>query len=244
LSRPRPDGKVRIVPSLLAADFADLRREAAGVASAGADWMSVDVMDGHFVPNLSFGPDAVRALRRGPGRFWLDAHLMVDSPELFGPVFARAGADWVIIHVEACPEPGPLLRRLRRMGVGVGLAVKPKTPVERLLGHLGDLDLALVMSVEPGFGGQAFMARMLPKIRRLRQAIDRRRLPVWLQVDGGVDLDAASAAAAAGADVLVAGSAVFRAKKDRRAVVRAMRAAAQRAFELGVRSRRHAEGSA
>ncbi len=228
--RPAPNGKVEIVPSLLAADFADLGRDLKPLVRAGARWASVDVMDGHFVPNLSFGPDVVTALRRKTRGVYLDAHLMLDNPEKFGPIFARAGADWVTIHLEACRRPRPLLRRLRRMGVGVGLAIKPKTPAEGLLKYLEDIDLALVMTVEPGFGGQGFIAGMLPKIRRIRREIDRRKLPVWLQVDGGIDRDSVVRAAAAGADSLVAGSAVFKAK-DPAAAMRRLGRLAAKAFK-------------
>ncbi|MFH1725610.1 MAG: ribulose-phosphate 3-epimerase [Elusimicrobiota bacterium] len=229
--RPRPDGRVRIVPSLLAADFAAVGRDLAPLAAAGARWASVDVMDGHFVPNLSFGPDLVRALRRKAG-VYLDAHLMVDAPGMFGPLFAGAGADWVTFHVEACRRPRPLLRRLRSLGVGVGLAVKPGTPADALIRYLEDVDLALVMTVEPGFGAQEFLVDMLEKIRAVRRAIDRRRLPVWLQVDGGVNAGTAPLVAAAGADSIVAGTAVFRAK-DPVAAMRALQKSAQRAFDGG-----------
>lgn len=234
MSRPLPNGKVRIVPSLLGADFAALRRELAPLTAAGGDWASVDVMDGHFVPNLSFGADVVRALRRktpaAGRRLWLDAHLMVSDPAFFGPMFASAGADWVVFHLEACRDPRPLLRKLRRSGTGVGLAIKPKTPARALLPYLKDVDLALVMTVEPGFGGQSFRASMMPKLRALRRWIDERRLPVWLQVDGGIAPKTVKEAAAAGADSLVAGTAVFRAGSPVSAL-RSLRRAAQRAFE-------------
>ncbi len=227
--RPLPNGRVEVVPSLLAADFAALRRDLKPLVAAGTRWASVDVMDGHFVPNLSFGPDVIPALRKGR-KVYLDAHLMVDDPKAFGPVFAKAGADWVTVHLEACRKPRPLLRRLRRMGVGVGLAIKPKTPAEALIPFLPDIDLALVMTVEPGFGGQGFIRRMLPQIRKIRQAIDARGLKVWLQVDGGINLDSIAAAAEAGADSLVAGSAIFGASNPV-AELRRLERVAQEAFQ-------------
>ncbi len=227
--RPLPNGKVRIVPSLLAADFADLSSSLSPLVKAGARWASVDVMDGHFVPNLSFGPEAVRDLK-DRGRVFLDAHLMVENPERFGPLFARAGADWIMFHVEACRNPRPLLKKLRGLGVGVGLAIVPKTPVSALLKHLDFIDLALVMTVEPGFGGQSFMADMMPKVRALRRAIDAKGLKVWVQVDGGINKSSVERAAAAGADSLVAGSAVFKAGRPVFAL-RELERLAQEAFD-------------
>lgn len=227
--RPSPNGGVEIVPSLLAADFANLHRDLRPLVAAGVRWVSVDVMDGHFVPNLSFGPDVIVALRKGPN-VYLDAHLMVDNPATVAPLFAKAGADWVTFHLEACPHPRPLLRRLKKMGVGVGLAIKPRTPVRALLPYLDDIDLALVMTVEPGFGGQGFMSSMLPKIRKIRNALDRSKRKAWLQVDGGINRDSVVLAAEAGADSLVAGSAVFNARRPESAH-RALLKAARKAFK-------------
>lgn len=224
--RPLPDGQVRVVPSLLAADPGALRASLSRVASAG--WCSLDVMDGRFVPNLSYGPDVLRALDGCGAR--IDAHLMVEDPETYGPVFAKAGADWVVFHAESCPKPLPLLRRLRRMGVGAGLALKPRTPASAVLPWLDELDLVLVMTVEPGFGGQSFMERMLPKIRALRSAIDRSGRKVWLQTDGGIGPKTAPLAAGAGSDSLVSGTGVFGAA-DPLAALRTMRRSAQEAFD-------------
>jgi len=217
-----------VVPSLLAADPGALRRDISRVAAGGARWATLDVMDGHFVPNLSYGPQVMAALRQGT--MMLDAHLMVEDPQKYGPIFAKAGADMVIFHIEACPRPLRLARRLRAAGSGVGLGVKPGTPASKLIPFLPDIDLALVMMVEPGFGGQAFMPSMLPKVRLLREAIDRKGLKVWLAVDGGINVKAAPLAAAAGADCLVAGSGIF-AAKDPVDAMRSIGEAARKEFD-------------
>ena len=196
-----------IVPSLLAGDLARLGAQLDTVKAAGCSWVSVDVMDGHFVPNLSFGPDFVKlAKARG---FFVDAHLMVSNPLDVAPWFAEAGSDIVTVHLEAVPDAKAALKAVRALRVKAGLAVKPKTPVDGLIAALAECDLALVMTVEPGFGGQSFMSDMMPKVAALRAAIEVRRLDCWIQVDGGINAVNISAAAAAGADSLVAGSAVF-----------------------------------
>ncbi|MBI5241287.1 MAG: ribulose-phosphate 3-epimerase [Elusimicrobia bacterium] len=219
---------VDVVPSLLSADFSRLAAELRRVQDGGAEWVTVDAMDGHFVPNLSFGPDLVRAVKRlSPLR--VDAHLMVTNPEAAAPWFVKAGADRVIFHLEACPEPEPLLRALRGQGVEAGVAVKPGTPVDGLLPLLAQSDLALVMTVEPGFGGAAFLSAMLPKISALRRALDAGALPCRLQADGGINLETVEAAASAGADVLVAGHGVF-GNPDPAAAIRTLRAKAQAAY--------------
>ncbi|MBI4055439.1 MAG: ribulose-phosphate 3-epimerase [Elusimicrobia bacterium] len=199
---------IRIVPSILAADPTDLACQVREVQKAGADWIQVDVMDGHFVPNLTFGPHCVAALKKVTP-LPLDVHLMIESPGAFLPAFAKAGASLLTVHWEACPEPQGILREIRKLGISCGLAIRPETPVERLLPYLPELDLALVMTVDPGFSGQRFKEQTLPKIRRLREEIGRLRLPCYLQVDGGVDLNTVSLVVEAGADVLVAGSAIF-----------------------------------
>jgi ribulose-phosphate 3-epimerase len=199
-----------VVPSLLAGDLARLGQQLDAVKAAGCTWVSVDVMDGHFVPNLSFGPDFVK-LCKAKG-FVVDTHLMVTNPLDVAKWFVDMGSDFVTLHIEAVEDPVAALKAIRSLGVKNGLAVKPKTPVDGLLAALPHCDLALVMTVEPGFGGQKFMADMMPKVSALRQAIDSQKLDCWLQVDGGVNAANIAQAASAGADSLVAGSAVFGAK--------------------------------
>lgn len=218
---------VSVVPSLLAGDLSRLGDQLDAVKAAGCSWVSVDVMDGHFVPNLSFGPDFVKlAKSRG---FFVDAHLMVTNPLDVAPWFVEQGSDIVTCHLEAVPDAVLALKKIRAMGTKAGLAVKPKTPVDGLVAALDVCDLALVMSVEPGFGGQKFMADMMPKVSALRREIDRRKLDCWIQLDGGVNAANISQAAAAGADSLVAGSAVFGAK-DCAAAFRELEAKARAAF--------------
>ena len=201
---------VEVVPSLLAGDLSRLGEQLDAVEAAGCTWVSVDVMDGHFVPNLSFGPDFVRlAKKRG---FFVDTHLMVTNPLDVAPWFAEAGSDIVTCHIEAVADPRAALNKIRALGVKAGLAVKPKTSIDGLIDVLDVCDLALVMSVEPGFGGQKFMADMLPKVSALRAVINAKRYDSWIQLDGGVNAGNIASAAAAGADSLVAGSAVFGAK--------------------------------
>jgi ribulose-phosphate 3-epimerase len=198
----------RVVPSLLSADLANLGTEIRKVQEAGANWVSVDVMDGHFVPNLSFGPDHVRMAKR-LGIKTVDSHLMVENPETIYPWFIEAGADYVTVHWEACAQPREVLRGIRAKGAKAGLAVKPKTDAKVLIDLLDEADLILIMTVEPGFGGARFLDSMLPKIETVRREIDRRGLNCLIQVDGGINLTTISAAVAAGADSVVAGSAVF-----------------------------------
>ena len=197
---------VLISPSILSADFANLQDELEAVRNA--DWAHVDVMDNHFVPNLTMGLPVVEALLR-VSPLPIDCHLMIEDPDRWAPGYAEAGAGSVTFHVEAAADPQGLARRVRAAGARVGMALKPRTPWAPYEQLLPDLDMVLVMTVEPGFGGQAFMADQLPKVAAVRESVRRHGGQVWIQVDGGVGADTIEACAEAGADVFVAGSAVF-----------------------------------
>ncbi len=199
---------IKIAPSILSADFSRLGADVQAVDRAGADYIHVDVMDGHFVPNITIGPLVVAALRKITAKP-LDVHLMITNPDLYIPEFARAGADIITVHQEAVPHLHRTVQLIKSFGKKAGVSLNPATPVETLDVILDELDLVLVMSVNPGFGGQAFIPSALDKIRALRQRIARRGLATELEVDGGIKLDNIRTVVAAGADVLVAGSAVF-----------------------------------
>ncbi len=216
------DSDVRINPSILAADFVNMQAELARIASA--DFVHVDVMDNHFVPNLTFGPQMVERIQ-ATSPVPLDVHLMISDADRWAPEYAEIGAASVTFHLEAAAEPVALARRLRQIGARAGVAVKPATPVEQLFDVLDEFDQILVMTVEPGFGGQSFMADQMPKLRRLSDEARRRGSQVWLQVDGGIGESTIAQAADAGADTFVAGSAVFGAE-DPGAAIRALRSAA------------------
>jgi ribulose-phosphate 3-epimerase len=213
---------VLISPSILSADFANLESELRRVANA--DWVHVDVMDGHFVPNLTIGLPVVEALAK-VSPIPLDCHLMIDDPDRWAPQYAEAGGRSVTFHVEAARDPRRLARQLRSEGARAGLAIKPKTPFGPYEDLLPELDMVLVMTVEPGFGGQAFMADQMPKVAEVRRAVTRYGGEVWVQVDGGVAADTIEQCAQAGADVFVAGSAVYGAE-DAAAAIDELRALA------------------
>ncbi|MCE2964999.1 MAG: ribulose-phosphate 3-epimerase [Alphaproteobacteria bacterium] len=215
--------KTLIAPSILSADFAALGDEVRAIDAAGADWVHVDVMDGHYVPNITIGAGVVKALRRVTTKP-LDVHLMISPVDAFIPAFSDAGADIITFHPEATPHPHRTAQLIRSLGKKVGVSLNPGSPIS-LLDYLWDeIDLILVMSVNPGFGGQAFIDAVLPKIAALRLEISKRGRPIYLEVDGGVTKNNAADVVAAGADVLVAGSAVFTGKAaDYAANIKALR---------------------
>lgn len=217
-----------IAPSILSADFAHLADEADRVE--GADWLHIDVMDAHFVPNLTLGLPVVKSLYRATG-LPLDCHLMIDDPDRWAPGYAEAGASNVTFHVEAAADPIQTARAIRTAGSMAGLAVKPNTPLEPYLDVLREFDTLLVMTVEPGFGGQSFIADVLPKVRLAREHVRAGHLRLFIEVDGGIAADTIEAAAEAGADVFVAGSAVFGADDPGRAVA-ALRTQARAAMNV------------
>jgi len=212
---------MRLCPSILSADFSRLKEEIAAVERAGADFLHVDVMDGQFVPALTFGPILVRGVRK-LSALPLDVHLMVVEPLRFLEEFARAGADHLIVHAEAVADPRDALRRIRGRGLRAGLSIRPGTPLERLIPALPEMDIALLMTVEPGAGGQPFLPDSPGRIACLREAIEAGGHDCLLEVDGGIAPDTASVAARAGADAFVAGHSIFDAP-DAGAAVRALR---------------------
>jgi ribulose-phosphate 3-epimerase len=214
---------VHIAPSILSADFSRLGEQVAEVEQAGAERIHVDVMDGHFVPNLTMGPVVVKGLRPRT-RLPLEVHLMIERPDLYVDPFIKAGADTLIVHHEVLPDPRPLLQRIRGLGKRVGLAINPEHPIEGFEPYLGEIDLALCMTVHPGFGGQAYIPESTERIRRLRAMIEARNPRCELEVDGGIEEHTAPEAVTAGANVLVAGTSVFGNRAGPAAGVKQLRA--------------------
>ncbi|WP_223633308.1 ribulose-phosphate 3-epimerase [Planococcus sp. 4-30] len=219
---------IKIAPSILAADFAKLGEEVLEVEKAGADWIHVDVMDGHFVPNISFGPivlNAIRPLTKLP----MDVHLMIQNPDQYIEEFAKAGADFITVHVEACPHLHRTIQLIRSFGVKPGVVLNPHTPIETIQHVLKDIDLVLFMTVNPGFGGQKFIHSVVPKVKQLSDIIKEKGLSIEIEIDGGINEETIIPCAEAGATVFVAGSAIY-SKKDRTQALQAIRKAGEEAI--------------
>ena len=212
---------IKIAPSILSADFSRLKEEIHAVEAAGADWLHVDVMDGHFVPNITVGPVVVEWVRK-VANIPLDVHLMITDPDKYAPEFIKAGADWVSIHPETCADPNLSLKKIRALGAKASVVVNPDVPLARVESCFSDADMVLMMSVFPGFAGQAFIPEVLPKIAALRSLIDERKLALLIEVDGGIKTDNIDLVVRAGAEVIVSGSGIFK-SPDYAATVRAMR---------------------
>jgi len=200
---------MKIAPSILSADFSRLKDEIQAVEAAGADWLHVDVMDGHFVPNITIGPVVVEWVRKVT-KIPVDVHLMITDPDKYAPEFIKAGADWVSIHPETCTNPNATLRKIRDLGAKASIAVNPDVPLNKVERCFAEIDMILMMTVFPGFGGQTFIADVLPKIEEVRKLLDRRKLSILVEVDGGIKADNIERVVRAGAEVIVSGSGIFK----------------------------------
>ncbi|MEH6953885.1 ribulose-phosphate 3-epimerase [Neobacillus drentensis] len=199
---------VKIAPSILSADFSKLGEEIIAVEKGGADYIHVDVMDGHFVPNITIGPlivEAIRPITKLP----LDVHLMIENPDQYIEAFAKAGADYITVHVEACRHLHRTIQNIKSFGIKAGVVLNPATPVESIQHIIGDIDMVLLMSVNPGFGGQKFIPEILPKIKKVKEMAEQKGLDIEIEIDGGVNSETAKLCVEAGATVLVAGSAIY-----------------------------------
>ena len=200
---------LKIAPSILSADFSRLKDEILAVEAAGADWLHVDVMDGHFVPNITIGPVVVEWVRKVT-KIPIDVHLMITDPDKYAPEFIKAGADWISVHPDTCPNPNATLNKIRELGAKSSIAVNPDVPLKKVEGCFSDIDMVLMMTVFPGFGGQAFIADVLPKIEEVRKRIDQNRLAIMIEVDGGIKTDNIDRVCRAGGEVIVSGSGIFK----------------------------------
>ena len=208
---------VKVAPSVLSADFRNLEDEIKRVEDAGADLLHLDIMDGHFVPNITFGPMIVKAINRCTDLI-LDVHLMIEKPQGYLEQFAKSGADWITFHWESTKDPRELISKMRDLKVKIGCSLKPQTSFDSIKEIVDDLDLILLMTVNPGFGGQVFMKEVLPKIRETKQFIQENKLKTVIQVDGGIDSQTSKLVQQAGADILVAGEAIFKKEDYKKAI--------------------------
>jgi ribulose-phosphate 3-epimerase len=200
---------VKIAPSILSADFSRLKDEIQAVEAAGADWLHVDVMDGHYVPNITIGPVVVEWVRKVTA-IPLDVHLMITDPDKYAPEFITVGADLISVHPDTCPDPHATLNKIRELGARPAIAVNPDVPLSRVESYLAEIDMLLMMTVFPGFGGQAFIVDVLPKIAEARKLIEQSKLPVLIEVDGGIKVDNIHQVVRAGGEVIVSGSGIFK----------------------------------
>ena len=200
---------LKIAPSILSADFSRLKDEIQAVEAAGADWLHVDVMDGHFVPNITIGPVVVEWVRKVT-KIPIDVHLMITDPDKYAPEFIKAGADWISVHPDTCPNPNATLKKIRDLGAKSSIAVNPDVPLKKVEGCFSDIDMVLMMTVFPGFGGQAFIPDVLPKIEEVRKRIDQSRSAILVEVDGGIKTDNIDRVCRAGGEVIVSGSGIFK----------------------------------